>query len=777
MGNALTFGRWLKQRRKALGLTQDTLARRVGCATITIQKLEAGALRPSAQIAERLADHLNLAADDRVGFLATARTTDLPLPTSLSQRSVLPVPTTPLIGRGPIVTATCAMLQRADVRLVTLLGPPGVGKTRLALQVAHELQPTLRDGAVFVSLAPIRDPDLVLASIAQALNLPEAAHLSFLKRLQAALHTSQRFLVLDNFEQLLAAAPAISELLEAAPALKVLVTSRAALHLSGEHQVLVPPLALPDLHNLPPLDALAQVPAVALFVQRAQAVAPGFTLTETNAADVAAICQRLDGLPLALELAAARSKLFPPHTLLAHLQSPLAVLTVGARNLPAHQQTLRSTIAWSYDLLPAAEQALFARLGVFVGGFTFEAVSAICSDTRDSSFRVLDGLALLLNQSLVQHELSAAGEVRLSMLETIREYALEQLAQRQEADSLRERHACYYVQLAEQAEEELHGPQQVSWYDRLEHEHENIRAALAWSLQHDMPEIGLRLVGALYWFWSTYGHVREGYHWSNALLPYIDTAPPAVQARALYGAGLLAWYRGQHDQSVALTTQSAALSRSTGNARVTTMAWALLAILVAYRGEHEQAAEWNRKSIALMSEAGDRWGLGAALGSQGISAFNLQRFEQAETYLTESLAINRELGDIWVVMYVNTYLGLTLVHQGKHQQAEQALMDGLRLLPIVGMRSSTPEALVGLAATAFAQGQIERAIQLSAAAEALREVLGTFLSPVVQSIRENCLTRARGRLDELTFTQAWEAGRAMSLKQAIEFALGDHAIT
>jgi predicted ATPase/transcriptional regulator with XRE-family HTH domain len=772
MSGTFTFAQWLKRRRKELGLTQDTLARRVGCAKITIQKLEAADLRPSEHIAERLADHLALAPEERLGFLVAARTAGTPQHVPLSQRSQLPASPTPLIGREHLVATVCTTLRRADVRLVTLTGPLGVGKTRMALQVAHELQPHFRDGAVFVSLAPIRDPDLVLASIVQALGLPEAAHLPLLERLKAALHTSERLLVLDNFEQALAAAPAISELLEAAPALKVLVTSRAVLHISGEHQVLVPPLALPDLRHLPALDALAQVPAVDLFVQRAKAVAPRFALTDANAADVAAVCRRLDGLPLALELAAARSHMFAPRALLAHLQSPLAVLTVGARNLPTHQQTLRSTIAWSYDLLPPREQALFARLGVFAGDFTLDAVSAVCSDTSDTSFSALDGLALLLDQSLVQHEIGAAGEDRLSMLETIRDYALEQLALRQEVEDLRERHARYYVQFAEQAEAEIHGPRQLIWFDRLEREHENIRAALTWSLQRGVPDVGLRLVGALWWIW-TYGRLREGYQWASALLPHVDMVAPEVQAKVLQGIVSLAWYLGQVEHMVALAEKSAELSRRTGSWRNTAQVWIVLGLLAAVRGEHAQAAEWHRQSLALLRESGDPWELGAALAGQGISAFNLNRFDEAETCLTEALAIFRELGDVWSIMYTNTYLGLTLVQQANHERAAQMLTDGVRYTDVLGPRVSLPEALEGLAATALAQGHFERGIQLSGAAEALRETIGAFMSPAVQSIREGYLARARSQLDEAAFTQAWEAGRAMSLEQAIEYALED----
>jgi predicted ATPase/DNA-binding XRE family transcriptional regulator len=772
MGDAPAFDQWLKRRRKTLGLTQDTLARQVGCATITIQKLEAGALRPSVQIAARLANRLALTQEDRLGFLAAAHTANTPPPRPGSHRLKLPVPPTPLLGRGPFSAAVAATLQRADVRLVTLIGPPGVGKTRVALQVAYQLQPTLRDGTVFVALAPIRDPDLVLASIVQALGLPEVAHQSFLERLTAALHASELLLVLDNFEQVLAAAPAMSELLETAPALKVLVTSRAGLHLSGEHQMRVPPLALPDPHDLPPLDVLAQVPAVTLFVQRAQAAAPDFALHATNAAAVAAVCQRLDGLPLALELAAARSVLFTPQALLEHLQSPLAVLTGGARDLPTHQQTLRSTIAWSYDLLPPHEQMLFARLGVFGGSFTSDAVTVICIGASDGALDVLDGLALLLDHSLIQHELSASGEVRLHMLETIREYALEQLAFAQEADSLREHHARYYVQFAEQAEVHIHGAQQVFWSDRLEQEHENIRAGMSWSLDNSAPDVGLRLVSALWWFWITRGHSLEGQHWCNALLPHVATAAPEVQGKALLGIAAMASYHGQLEESVALLEQSADLSRRTGNRRDLSVAWTLLGVYAAYRGEHEQAAEWHRQSLALMRELGDAWGIAEALGSQGISAFNLDQFDQARACLTEALGVFRTIGDVWSITYASTFLGLTLLQQGDDERAthlftERSFLDNLDL------RVSVPEAIVGLAATAFIQGRFERAARLAGAAEALRGLFGTFLSPTVQSINAEYVARVRSQMDAERFNEAWETGRAMSFEQVIGYAVGD----
>lgn len=774
MSTAATFSEWLKRRRRTLGLTQDLLARRVGCATITIQKLEAGDLRPSVQIAERLADQLELASDERLDFLAAARMGSLTPRTSDHSNTMLPEPHTPLIGREPFVAAVCATLQRAGVRLVTLTGPPGVGKTRVALQVAHDLHPTIRDGALFISLASIHDPDLVLASIAQALDLPEAAHQSYLTQLTAALYARECFLVLDNFEQVVAGAPALSALLEAVPGLKVLITSRAPLHISGEYLLPLPPLALPDLHNLPPLGALAQVPAVALFVQRAQAAVPDFALTEMNAADVAAICQRLDGLPLALELAAARSTLFAPQALLARLQNPLTVLTVGARNLPRHQQTLRSTIAWSYDLLSSGEQMLFGQLGIFVSGFTFDAVTEICRDVGDGSFDVLDGLACLVDHSLVQPELHSAGERRFRLLETIRDYAQEQLVARSEVDLLRERHARYYVRLAEQAESELHGPRQVIWFERLEHEHDNIRAALTWSLQHGAPDIGFRLASALWWFWPTYGHVREGYQWFERFLPQIDAVAPVVQCRGLLGAAGLAWYQGRFEQSSALARQMVVLSRTIGDTRATGLACTLLAVHAAYRSEIAEAAEWYQQSLALLREIDDPWGFAVALEGQGVAAFNVTEFDHAEEALTEALALFRGLGDALHGMYGSVWLGLTLVRKGAYHRADQVLKEGLGVVRVLGTRVSIPESLDGLAATAVALNHIERAIQLTGAADALRERVGSFMSPGVQSIRADYLARARSELDEVRFAKAWEAGRAMSLERAIEFALGSH---
>src|SRR5215471_14292339 len=429
------------------------------------------------------------------------------------------MPRSRLIDREQELTLVRDLLQREDVGLVTLTGPGGVGKTRLAIQVTADLASQFADGVAFIALASLKDPQLVEPTVARALQVPEADGQAIDERLLEYLRPRQLLLLLDNTEQLLSAAPLVTRLLDAAPRLKLLVTSREPLRVHDEWVVPVLPLALPATSPLPDLDRLSRVPAVALFVERVREVQPTFALTADNAQAIAEICRRLDGLPLALELAAARSPVLPPEALLARLVHRLPLLTQGARDVPERQQTLRNTIAWSYDLLDESDKALFRRLAVFAGGFTLEAVQAVCifgaastaSSSASDEGAVLDQLAQLLDKSLVQPQQGEGGEPRFTMLETIQEYAQEQLEASGEVAALQERHADYFLRLAEEAYPQMFRPERDVWMERLDREEANLRAALPWSkTDKDAVQTGLRLAGALNFYWFLRDEVHEG---------------------------------------------------------------------------------------------------------------------------------------------------------------------------------------------------------------------------------------------------------------------------
>ncbi len=453
----------------------------------------------------------------------------------------LPIQPTPFIGREKEVDAVHHLFLREDVRLVTLTGPGGVGKTRMALHVAEQLRAHFADGVWFVSLAPISDPDLVIPTIAQTLGLWEAGERSLLEQLQVFLRERQVLLLLDNFEQVVRAAMHVANLLTICSYLKVLVTSREVLHVRAEREFPVPTLSLPDPKRLPDLVALSQYEAVALFIQRAQAARPEFQVTNANAPVVAEICVRLDGLPLAIELAATRIKLLPLQALLTRLGQRLQLLTSSARDVPAHQQTLRNTIQWSYDLLDAQEQQLFCRLSVFVSGCTLEAVEAISAALGNATLPVLDGVVSLIDKNLLQQTAQEGEEIRLLMLETIREYGWEALAERQEREAIQAAHAAYYLALAEEAERALGGPQQLLWLERLEREYDNLHAALHWlRLQGSRVEGGgeaaeqaLRLETALSWFWIMRGYQNDGRRRPRPLFLDLEEALSAQEAEPI----------------------------------------------------------------------------------------------------------------------------------------------------------------------------------------------------------------------------------------------------
>ena len=737
------------------------------------------------------------------------------LATSTSNNN-LPVQLTSLIGREQQVAAACALLSRPEVRLLTLLGPGGVGKTRLGVQIATELVDAFVDGICFVPLAPISGPDLVVPSIARTFGLGETGDRSLLELLKAYLREQQLLLLLDNFEQVVAAAPVVTELLVTCPDLKVLVTSRTSLRVRGEREFPVPPLALPDPKHLPAIEDLSQYSSVALFVERALALKPDFQLTTANAHAIAEICARLDGLPLAIELAATRVKLLPPQALLARLGSRLQVLTEGARDVPERQQTLRNAIKWSYDLLSTNEQRLFRRLSVFVGGCTLAAVEEVCEALGDVATNVLEGVASLIDKNLLQQVEDVNGEPRLVMLETIREYGLECLAASEEAgeaEATRLAHANYYLQLAEETEQKLRSAQQAIWLERLEREHDNLRTALRWLVEREEVEMALRLGGAMCQFWAMRGHLSEGRQWLEGILSgsNLETVSMQVRAKALNGAGVMAYTQGDYGQAKVLCQESLELFRKLGNRRGIASSINGLAFVAMVAGDYAAASGMFEESLVLFRELGDKWNLADTLYFSALAAsFRVDQTDTAaaRSMVEESLAISRELGDQRGLAYSLNLLGFVSLLQGEGSAACPLIEESLAIHKALGNRQGIAytsltfgwfslsqgdyvaararyekslavmielddrwfiaACLEGLAITA-AQTSTEEsfasalwAARLWGVAEALREAISVPLRSFERAINEWGIAKVRSQLGEEAFATAWAEGRTMT---------------
>jgi predicted ATPase/class 3 adenylate cyclase/DNA-binding CsgD family transcriptional regulator len=631
-----------------------------------------------------------------------------PLETFESYPNSLPIQLTSFIGREREVTAVQDLLRRESVRLVTLTGPGGSGKTRMALQVATELADVFPDGVYFVNLAPISDPTLVVPTIASALDVKETAGQSLLALVNAFLHEKHLLLLLDNFEQVISAAMQVTELLVACPRLKVFVTSRETLHVRAEHEFAVPPLTLPDPGHLPDLAALSQYEAVALFLERARATKHDFLLTPANARAIAEICISLDGLPLAIELAATRIKLLPPQTLLARLSSRLAVLTGARRDVPARQQTLRNTIEWSYDLLHEAEQRLFRILSVFIGGCRLSAIEAVCAAFGDGERTVLDAVASLIDKSLLQQTAQEDEEPHLVMLETIREYGLECLAASAERNTICQAHAEFYVALAEKAEPELAGPQQVAWLERLGQEHDNVRAALQWLLEQgeinqSKRELALRLGGALGRFWEVRGHWSEGWNFLERALSGSKGMARPVQVKALKAAAHLAWVRGDTDRAEALSEECLARCRELGDRVGIAFSLRLLGLIASWRNNFVVASTRTEEAMALFREVGDKEGIAWSLNNLADIVIKQGEYARAISLREESLALFRALGNIDGIAFLLVGLAQMLFHsQGDPTEVHTLLEEGLALCRGMGYKDGTAWAL-GLSAEVFLQ--------------------------------------------------------------------------
>jgi predicted ATPase/class 3 adenylate cyclase len=631
-----------------------------------------------------------------------------PLFTLDSSPHNLPIQPTPFIGREREVAAVQELLKREDVRLLTLTGPGGSGKTRLGLQVAAELSHHFADGVYFVDLAPISDPELVVTTIAQTLAVKESGTRSMLELLQDFLQEKHMLLVLDNFEQVVSTAPRLLDLLAHCPYLKLLVTSRHVLRLSAEHEFAVPPLSLPDLKHLPDLVTLSQYEAVALFIERAQAARSEFQVSIATAAAVAEICARLDGLPLAIELAAARIKLLPPQALLARLGKRLAVLTGGVRDAPARQHTLRSTIDWSYRLLDAEEQRLFRQISVFVGGCTLDAIETVCSACGNGALSVLDEVASLLDKSLLRQKEQEGAEPRLVMLETIREYAWECLSTSGEMEASRKAHAVYYTQLAEEIQPKLMSTELGRWFTQLERENPNLRAALQWALESQEAELVLRLSTALSYFWLTSGHLNEGCEWLEQVLATSGEMDASVRAKVLQGYGRLLRNRGDFEQAERRLEESVAFYRELGDTVSMARPLRQLAIVLLSYGECSRAAFLLEECLTHFSAGGDAWNRAVALCHLADTYCWQGEYGQARPYAEESLALFRELGDHAGLIEALLYWAQGLFRSQESMAAVDALLEEY-LTVSQGVSWCKGMALALMAEVALREGHLDSA--------------------------------------------------------------------
>lgn len=724
----------------------------------------------------------------------------------------LPAYDSPIIGRQNEIDTALRLLRQTDppVRLITFTGPGGIGKTRLALQIAAEWWHSSSGKLYFVSLASVAEPAMVVPAIARALDIRDTGSQPVAESINDFLRTRNAMLLLDNFEQIRSAAPVVSDLTAASPRLKVLVTSRAPLRVAGEYEFLVPPLTIPDVDHLPSPYMLSNYASVSLFVQRAQLVDGAFALTSGNAAAIAEICTHLDGLPLAIELAAARVNSIPPHIMRDRLHSRL-MLSVGGKERSPRHQSLRATIDWSYDLLSEGEKTLFARLSVFAGTCSVECAEAVCNGSGDLPISTPDGLDGLVTQNLLRTSV-VGGERRYDMLETIREYALERLAERGEAAPVRRRHAAHFMQMAELAEASLRGPEQSEWLNRLDVNLDNVRAALAWSLDSGEYELGSRLAGALSWFWFVHGHTGEGREWLAKLLAMTTEDTPArtkalnaagylalahsdheaayalykeslflakqqahraAYADALYGLGRIAGNRSSYAEAISLYEESLAVHEALGRKLHVSDVLFSLGRVASDQADHARARSYYDDSLKIRRELGDQWGIANALTGLAFTAADLYDHTASRALSTESLTLYRELGDSNSAANMLFNLGYVAGDQGDYALAESLYRESQSIWLESGSRTHLASLYRQWCYIATAQGDLHRAQSLGEECLSLFRAAGSKRGINRALLALGAVARLQGRYDEACalIEEALAIGRELEDKHAAPLAL------
>lgn len=676
-----------------------------------------------------------------------------------------------LIGREREIREIGEILLRHDVPILTLTGIGGTGKTALVKAVAKEMSEYFRDGVYIVEMGAIADPDLVASTITQALDIKETGG-PVLEVLKSYFSGRSLLLVIDNFEQVLSAAPSLAELSRSAPGLKILVTSRAVLELSISYDFVVPPLGLPDCSAEFSIGEVSRSESVRLFVERSRAANPNFALNDENAHDIAEICTRLDGLPLAIELAAARVRIIPPAAILERLDNRLALLTGGAKDLPARQQTVRNTLRWSYELLTAPKQMLFRRLAVFSGGFTLEAAEAVLGNSNGglSSINVLDGITSLVGNSLLVQKEPPAGQERFSMLEVVREYALEELETSEEAEQMRSDHAAYFAKLAETADPLLQRGDSVKWLNHLEEENDNLRAALYWSLERQ-PETAGRLAAALRFFWLFHTHIVEGHKWITLAFERNDTADLNIRSKLLNGIGVGARIRGDYDTAYQMHSAALAASMESGDRLEIALSYRGLGAVAARQADLKLAQECYERTLEISRELNDRSEIGYSLGSLGGLARLKGDNNRARELLKESLETVRELGQDERVITNLLGLGVIAYLENDSEQARSFFAEALLLATRLMDKIHISDLLDGFAAIAC-RSDAKRCALLAGSADQIRRSIGYEIAPAERLFRNENLDKARAEIGEAMFAKLYDSGGRLSTDDAVALALG-----